>query len=512
MAGSEPTPEPSRWQLVVTALLAVVVCAAFLPALDVFISGDDFEWLESSYDVIEDPLSSFRLENNFFRPLVKWTYLFDYLIFGQLAVGYMITNLAIHFLNVLLLFCLLRRRLRQPLVAAAATAAFALSPLHSEGVLWGAGRPDTLLPIFFLAAILLLDLWCERQTALLVVAFTAVALVGIGAKEAWIVFPFIATAYPPLVCRVPVAATLRSMVAVWVAWLIYVVVFLVAPTAAGSETAAHYADFRVLPGLYKTASTVFAYFGLGFAPAQAWVLAVTILVAVGILVWLLRNGVGFGLWAMVWLFATLAVVAPFQVSVLRHNYMPLLGFWMVLASIFDRVLDRKTESHRRFAVMAAALVAVIVIVAEARALQREVADYRLYGELHLRLCQSYSQVAERISHDIPLVLIDRSTFRGVEFVADRVRGIDKTFFVRRDALWQMVFLPPLANFLGRPFEERLVRESLNVTDGLPDEFTVLLFDDGGFALRPDLRRVVSDATGPSGELPLGVSLYRFTVQ
>ena len=95
-------------------MLAVVVCAAFLPALDIFISGDDFEWLESSYDVLENPLSSFRLENNFFRPLVKWSYLTDYLVFGQLAVGYMITNLAIHLLNVVLLFCLMRRKVRQP--------------------------------------------------------------------------------------------------------------------------------------------------------------------------------------------------------------------------------------------------------------------------------------------------------------------------------------------------------------------------------------------------------------
>mgnify|MGYP006944223901 CR=1 FL=1 len=107
MAGGELAPQSSRWHLLVTAMLVVVVCSAFSPALDVFISGDDFEWLESSYDVLQDPLSSFRLENNFFRPLVKWSYLIDYLVFGQNAVGYMITNLVIHLLNALLLFWLL---------------------------------------------------------------------------------------------------------------------------------------------------------------------------------------------------------------------------------------------------------------------------------------------------------------------------------------------------------------------------------------------------------------------
>jgi hypothetical protein len=512
MAGRELAPKTFRWQLLVTLLLAGVVCAAFSPALDVFISGDDFEWLESSYDVIDDPLSSFRLENNFFRPLVKWTYLIDYLVFGQFAVGYMITNLTIHFLNTLLLLLLLRRRIQRPMVAAVATAAFALSPLHSEGVLWGAGRPDTILPIFFLAAILILDGWCERRTPMLAVAFTVVALMGIGAKEAWIVFPFVATAYPLLVYRLPVAVALRRLAVVWLAWLVYLVVFLVLPAASGSATAAHYADFRVLPGLHKTASTVFAYLGLGFAPAEAWVLTAAILVAGTATVWLIRTGDGFGLWAMVWLCATLAVVAPFQVSVLRHNYMPLLGFWMVVASIADHFLSRISQPRRPLAVAVATLVATAVIVTEARALQREIADYRLYGELHLRLCQSYSQIGGRISRDIPIVLVDRSTLRGVEYVADKVQGVDKTFFVRRDALWQLVFLPPLANFLGRPFEERLVRQDVGEAGRLPDQFTVVYFDDQGFQLRQDLANAIVEAVAAGGGLPAGMRLYRFSIR
>ena len=101
------------------------------------------------------------------------------------------------------------------------------------------------------------------------------------------------------------------------------------------------------------------------------------------------------------------------------------------------------------------------------------------------------------------------SLRGVEVVTDAVRGCDKTFFVRRDALWQLVFLPPLANFMGRPFDERLERVELE--DGLvvPEAFTVLLFDDTGFSLRPDLQDAVAETFDAPGGLPLGVSLYRF---
>ena len=100
---------PARWRVLLHVLMAAAVIAAFLPALDVYIAGDDFEWLDDSYDIIGDPLSSFALINHFFRPLVKWTFLGDYLIFGQDGVGYMATSLLIHFLNSLLLYLLLKR-------------------------------------------------------------------------------------------------------------------------------------------------------------------------------------------------------------------------------------------------------------------------------------------------------------------------------------------------------------------------------------------------------------------
>ncbi|MCW8985982.1 MAG: hypothetical protein OQK55_11600, partial [Thermoanaerobaculales bacterium] len=132
MAGAKPV----RWRVLLPAMMAAAVIVAFAPALDVFIAGDDFEWLDASYGIVGDPLSSFELINHFFRPLVKWTYLGDYLVFGHIGVGYVATSLLIHFLNSLFLYMLLERRLRHQVLAAAAATAFALSPLHSEAVLW----------------------------------------------------------------------------------------------------------------------------------------------------------------------------------------------------------------------------------------------------------------------------------------------------------------------------------------------------------------------------------------
>ncbi len=503
-----------RWHRLLWLLTAVVVIAAFLPALDIFIAGDDFEWLDASYDIVDDPLSSFRLINHFFRPLVKWTYLVDYLIFRQAGVGYMVTNLLIHLFNAVLLAVLLGRRLRQQAVAIGAAAAFALSPLHSEAVLWAAGRPETVLLGCWLGAILVLDRWRARPTSGLVVAFTGVAVLGAGAKESWIVFPFLASAYLLWVLRVPSRGTVRATAALWIVWIVYVAVFLVRPVFSGGPSPAHYADFQFLPAIFKTGSTILGFCGLGWLPVEGWgAVVLCAFIAAGVLVWLLQARDKLGPWAMFWLGFTLALVAPFSDAVLRHNYLPLAGFWILAASICDGVIAAAIQSDqpkfRKLVFPAAAAVAVIVLVAEAVWLQREIADYRLYGDLHRRLCRSYAEIDPEVPRDRPLVLIDRGAFRGVNYVIAKVQGRPKTFFVRGGALWQLVFMPPLVNFVGQPFDERLEPLAIHQGDPLSGPVTVVLLEDRGFQIRPDLDGAVREAVAATGGLPPGVSLYRF---
>lgn len=512
-----PAGDQRRWRVLLLALMAAVVFAVFTPALGIFISGDDFEWIYSTYDLLDDPMLSFETNNHFFRPLIKWTYLGDFLVFGQVGAGYAATNLLIHFLNSAMLFALMRRRLKNPLMAAGTAAAFALSPLHSEGVLWAAGRPDTVLLTCWLAALLLLDHWCDRPGMSRAVAFTGVALLGIGAKESWIVFPFLATAYVVWVRRESIISGFRRTAGVWVAWLAYVAIFLILPAMTGRESATHYAEFAIVPALAKTSTTLLGYLSFGWFAITGWpALALSGTIVVGALVWLVRTENRFGLWSLLWLAATLALVAPFPMSVLRHNYLPLAGFWMLIAAAVDRSLaDLRHEStliHRRSRVIIPVAAVLIVLAVEGFLLQREIVDYRLYGDLHTRLCLSFAVVEPEISREKPIVLVDRSTFRGVEFMTASVQGGDKTFFVRRDALWQLVFLPQLADFMGRPFEERLVPVDPTSLEIAENGCTVLLFDDLGFRLRPDLEASVMTALAAGNDHPPGIGVYRYQMQ
>lgn len=310
-------------------------------------------------------------------------------------------------------------------------------------------------------------------------------------------------------------AAVRRVVLLWMAWIVYIVVFLLLPLVTGAQSATHYADFRFLPALIKTSVTVLGYCGLGWVPIGDWAAVVvsTSIVAV-VAAWLIRTRNGLGQWALLWLIATLALVAPFPMAVLRHNYLPLAGFWMLVAAIVDHSLTSALSvaagSWRRPLVLGLVTGATIVVLAvEGWAIQCEIADYRFYGDFHRQLCESFAAIEPKICREKPLVFVDRGTIRGVEVVADAVQGCDKTFFVRRDALWQMVFLPPLANFVGRPFEERLERVKMEEGIVVAEAFTVLLFEDTGFSLRPDLHDAIAKAIDAPDGIPPGVSLYRY---
>lgn len=499
-------------------VLAAIVIAAFAPAYDVFLGGDDFEWLDASYELFVHPLASFELINSFFRPLVKWTFAIDYVIFGDFAPGYMLTNISIHLVNVLLLYLLMARHLRR-LAAAAAAAAFALSPLHSEAVLWASGRPDTLLLLFWLGALLWLDWDVAPLPPGRFAAFLVMALLGVGTKESWVLFPLVATGFLVWVKGSELGFAVRRLWILWSAFGAYLAVFILRPVLTGSSSPAHYADFSIPSAVAKTSRTLLGFLGLGgtgFGTVATFVLAAAVVLGAALAAWYTRNV--FAQWAVVWMLATLALSAPFPISPLRHNYLPLVGFWMAVAAFANHAFGKdssdriwKSAGQRVFSALVLAG-AVAVLLVEGRALQLEIDDYRRYGEVHRELCGLFHNVAPAISGDRPLLLINRGTRAAVEEVVNEVEGVDKTFFVRRDALWQLVFLPPMANFLGTPFNALLrpVAEA-EISDALAGKVTVVYFGDSGFRLLPDAPGAVAESLARTGRLPPGIGLYRYEI-
>lgn len=131
------------------------------------------------------------------RPLLKFTYTLDWTS-GWGAAGFHLTNLLIHFANVLLVWALSRRFAEaQPALRAQAAAIslfaallFAVHPLHSEAITYICGRSAALMTLFYLAATcaFLAGRRTDNRT-LLHLATPACFLLALSVKETAATFP-----------------------------------------------------------------------------------------------------------------------------------------------------------------------------------------------------------------------------------------------------------------------------------------------------------------------------------
>lgn len=90
----------------------------------------------------------------FFRPVAHLTLLAEGRVFGFTPAGFRVTNVLIHVV-VCLLVLRIARRLLAPRAAVLSTVAFVLTPkAHTVAVLWASARPELLMSVFSLLAIL----------------------------------------------------------------------------------------------------------------------------------------------------------------------------------------------------------------------------------------------------------------------------------------------------------------------------------------------------------------------
>jgi hypothetical protein len=505
----------TRENVLLMTVVVVVVTVSYIAAFDIFLIGDDFEWLNAAYEIPSDVFSSFQHINSMWRPLVLWSFLADFVVFGPRPAFFMGTNLAIHMLNALLLLVLMLRLHSRQLVAGAATILFAVSPLHSEAVLWASSRGDTLLLTFWLAALLVVDRMSPSSAGFRPIIILVLMVAAAGSKESWIALPFVATAYLVVVKRWPLSSVTRAVISQWLLLALYMLVFFVMPSMSGRSTPTYYADFDPLSMVYKSCHLLVSYLEIGALDLslRASVLVAAVPAAAVLVIVLVRRNRP-ALWALLWAALAIGLASPFPDTALRHNYLPLAALWLAVALIVDDVAtwiqsSPRARCFRAFALLAAGA-ALCGAALEIQALQLEIADYRLYGDLHRQLVEWFREIDRTIPDDRPLLLINRGTRPAVLEAADSMTGLEKTLYVRRGALWQLVRLPPLANFVDHSFSKLLRPVPADeISSTLGSDFSVLVFSDSGFRLEAEVSTTLQEAVSALDRLPEHVSLYRY---
>ena len=146
-----------RRSYLLAGALALLTLAAYFPATQGGFIWDDREYIQNNQtlrtiDGLWDIWTNVKATPQYY-PLVHSTFWCEYQLWGLNARGYHTTNVLLHALNAILLWCLLRR-LAVP-GAWIAAAIFAIHPVEVESVAWITERKNVLSGFFYLAAA-----WC----------------------------------------------------------------------------------------------------------------------------------------------------------------------------------------------------------------------------------------------------------------------------------------------------------------------------------------------------------------
>ena len=136
-----------RLNLVLGVVLAVLTLAVYAPVREFFfLNFDDNAYVVENAHISQGlsqanvAWSLTAFVNGNWHPLTLLSHMLDVQIFGLNPAGHHLENLALHVINVLLLFWLLAGMTRQSWPSAFVAALFAVHPLNIETVAWIAER------------------------------------------------------------------------------------------------------------------------------------------------------------------------------------------------------------------------------------------------------------------------------------------------------------------------------------------------------------------------------------
>jgi tetratricopeptide (TPR) repeat protein len=176
-------------------LIALASIAVYLPALTNGFVYDDHDLIEANPIVtsgwrrlpdhfVTDYWQLTRAPSSYYRPVTTVSLLLDSEVWGLRPFGFHLTSILWHGACAVALYLLVRRLLpSSPFVALASGLLFGLHPIHTQSVVWIAGRTDVLATAFLLAATIAYVDFRVRGGSARVLAFAVCLLLALLSKE-----------------------------------------------------------------------------------------------------------------------------------------------------------------------------------------------------------------------------------------------------------------------------------------------------------------------------------------
>jgi protein O-mannosyl-transferase len=163
-----PSISPKQ-KLLLLGLLLIITAGLYVPAL----KNEFNNWDDEQY-FVENPniaLNSANIRKSFLQgethrmyvPLTALSNSINYHFSGLNPRPYILTNIIIHLFNIILVFVFISLLIKNPFVAFAVTALFALHPMQVESVAFASGRRDILYVLFYLLCLIFYIAAAERR-------------------------------------------------------------------------------------------------------------------------------------------------------------------------------------------------------------------------------------------------------------------------------------------------------------------------------------------------------------
>jgi hypothetical protein len=487
----------------------------YLPALDIYLLQDDFIWLESTYAARQNPQLVLEKINHFFRPLVKVVYLLSFAVFKTAAPLYIMCLLLIHLANVFLFYRLMTAMSANGWLPVLAAGLFGYSSLYSEAVLYCAGGfPDVLLMFFMLLTLVQL----KRAASVKSVGLISVtAFCALGCKESWVILPFLCLGYLLLIRQLSWKRSLLLLLPQGVLLAAYGVIFFLLPFLQGKTVPSNYAGAGLGEAFEKAVSMLLQFIGVSaIGNTNYMVLALIVLIGLLVLMRLIYSKNYPALWGLTVLVLGIGLSMFIHYMPNRYNYIPLLGFWVLVCFFINQEINTVKQKFPQFAKIIYCIAAagcLLYGVVQVRSMQTEISDYRFYGDFHRQLVQMFQTVQPAVDHSIPILFINRGQKKVVVEAIDHVKGHEKVFYARGYAPWQLIPFEALVNFTGQPFQSPLlqVKDKKLQKRMLDENLQIVIFSDQGFSLAQDenIMKSVCAYFDQNQSLPNRVGIYKF---
>ena len=390
----------SKRDLLISAVVAVATFAVYAQVIEFnFVIYDDNVYVYEN-ERVRDGLTTesviwavTSIEQANWHPVTWWSHMVDCTLFGVsngAAGWHHLVNVAIHLVNSLLTFWLIRQMSGTSWTAGFVAAIFALHPLHVESVAWIAERKDVLSSMFWLLSMLAYLSWAgsaEQSGANLVdlfsrvwkhrwywVSFTCLVL-GLMAKPMLVTAPFLLLLLDYWPLQRPLQAWnkyVAEKLPMFVVVVFSCVITYYAQKQGGAVKSVALDDrvvnvvvsyARYFTKLFWPVDLAVLYpYRQGMWQTHDWVIALALLIFISVAVWWWRKQraltVGW-LWFLGTLVPVIGLVHIGNHSIAdRYMYVPMLGLLVMLVFGLCEVIAVRPFLRRLFC-----FVAPLVIVA-----------------------------------------------------------------------------------------------------------------------------------------------------